>query len=55
MSEQALSNQHVARAAQRTDTEVKYEADPGPWLFFAAPLSFVLTLATLAWLSLNAF
>jgi hypothetical protein len=55
MSEQVALSHSVVGVAQRTAAEVKHEADPGPWLFFAAPLSFVLTLLTVSWLSLQSF
>jgi hypothetical protein len=55
MSEQAVLGHSAMRVETRADAEVKYESDPGPWLFFGATLSFVLTLATLTWLSLSTF
>jgi hypothetical protein len=54
MNEQAVVS-HATRAVQGIDAEVKHEADPGPWLFLAAPVSFALTLVTICWFSLHSF
>lgn len=55
MSEQVLSKQLATQSHARPDAEFKLESDPGPWLYFAAPVSFVVTLALLCWLSLASF
>jgi hypothetical protein len=55
MSEQVASSHGVLRIERRTGAEVKYEADPGPWLFFVAPVTFAATLLILSWLSLHSF
>jgi hypothetical protein len=55
MNEQVLSKQLVTRTQARPEAELKLESDPGPWLYFAAPVSFAVTLALLCWLSLTSF
>jgi hypothetical protein len=47
--------QHGARGETQAEEPFKIERDRGPWLFLAAPVSFALTVITLAWISLDSF
>lgn len=40
-------------ARSETPAELHVEADHGPWLFLAAPVSFAITLAMVIWMSLT--
>jgi len=44
----------VVHDAERVES-ARHAPSDSPWLFFAAPVSFALTLMVAAWISLHSF